>query len=970
MNLPCRIMLGVLSMSMALRAEGIAYGDPKDWSLWKQFRSTVQHPCTLIKKEDLVRARENCRQHAWARAYKTRLLKSADAICGKLTPAYLENMAEPTTPGCTGPCPACRDQGKRWHPNGQWRWRPSDPNHLVCEACGTVFPNKRYPESVRVQSTWDPKQVYTFMGGETFRCFSYTKARPSISGIIRARKFLYLASQLETLGYAYALSENPEYAAGAKAILLRIAEVFPNYTVRAGYGYGEYADCDPHTAAEHINDLPKDELVYPPNKPDRRIHTGYWSASRVGTSGMDGGWVIRVTVAYDLTCEAKTADDQPVYSEAERLRIERDVLLEGSYLAACDVGINNKSVGNRAGAAIVGLCIGHPDLVRFGLDGFVRTVDNWFLPDGTTSESAAYGMMTMGGIRSFAVAFRDYSEPDAYHPPDDRPLRHFNACRDTRYGMCWQGLIWTLQGDLHHPPIADSYKTTGISSYYAELIALCYPTPEHRAFLAAVTGGRPPSGSAAKEAVFYRDPALQRNTSTPFTLPDVVFPYLCQGYLRSGPHGRRSALVLNASDWGGHHHHDSLDLVYWKQGHELLSDLGYLWDHPDKPKTYRTAAHNLVLIDGREQRTRDRGGTIELFSTTPRFKAMEAWSAAYEQANIYRRTVVWLEHDNGRDYVVDIFRAGGGKHRDCLFHGPGTSYTITGWNPDTPTGKDRPAPSLPLELKNIRQGDGKKPWSITWKLDRKYEFTAHMPACPEETIVVGDGWGQRDHRNRDIGAVLPYILRSRSGEGSRPDIFVTVFEGAETGSSIVKRVRLVPLTGDAASGAIGIAVDTIFGTDLLVSNLRTAPVECRDGDTTLRTDARLAACLNQADHATLALVGGTTLTLGDYHLEAPTARLHGLVRRIGGKAGESWVDIDRSLPPGWKMRETTLFVTDDKGRIRAYPVRDAQPATADTTRLFTKTDYQGFDLVSATEWTLYSTSTCRLQKPATGKPGR
>ena len=57
-------------------------------------------------------------------------------------------------------------------------------------------------------------------------------------------------------------------------------------------------------------------------------------------------------VAYDLTCTAEE-DGQPVYSEDERILIERDVLLEASYLAACDNSINNKSVGNRAGAAIV-----------------------------------------------------------------------------------------------------------------------------------------------------------------------------------------------------------------------------------------------------------------------------------------------------------------------------------------------------------------------------------------------------------------------------------------------------------------------------------------------------------------------------------------------------------------------------------------------------------------------------------------
>ena len=73
-------------------------------------------------------------------------------------------------------------------------------------------------------------------------------------------------------------------------------------------------------------------------------------------------------------------------------------LTGATLLLVSDKAINNKSVGNRTAAALVGLCVGHPGLVRFGWDGFQRTVDDWFLPDGTTSESPAYATMTLGNI--------------------------------------------------------------------------------------------------------------------------------------------------------------------------------------------------------------------------------------------------------------------------------------------------------------------------------------------------------------------------------------------------------------------------------------------------------------------------------------------------------------------------------------------------------------------------------------------
>ena len=87
--------------------------------------------------------------------------------------------------------------------------------------------------------------------------------------------------------------------------------------------------------------------------------------------------------------------------------------------------------------------------------------------------------------------------------------------------------------------------------------------------------------------------------------------------------------MLNASDWGGHHHYDSLDLYYWKDGRELLSDLGYLWDHPDSGQTRATRAHNLVMLDAAGQRRQARGGGCRLFATRPGVKVMEASSSAY-----------------------------------------------------------------------------------------------------------------------------------------------------------------------------------------------------------------------------------------------------------------------------------------------------------------------------------------------------
>ncbi len=941
---------------------------PTDWSDWEKYRDRVIHPATTIKPEDLERARQNIERYDWAKGYVARLRESADAIAGQLNPAYLERMLEVTTPGCYGPCPACRAKGLPWHPNGQWSWSASDPDKLTCRVCKTVFPNDEFPEEIVVRSKWDPRQRFSFVGGETFKCFGYTKARPSITAMIRRYKVSHVTGQLGTLATAYALTDDPRYARAGKAILLRFAEVLPKYLVRAGYGYGEFCDTDPHVAAERISDLPNDEIVYPPNKPDRKLYAGYWAASRIGSSGQDGRWVARVTEAYDLTCTARD-EEGPVYSRDEQVRIERDVLLEGTYLAVCDPRINNKSVSNRAGAAMVGLCVGHPGLVRFGIEGFTHTVDDWFLPDGGTSESPAYAMMTMSGIRPFGLAFRDYSDPEGYAAPDGSRLDHFNACRDTRYGDCWQGLIWTLQGNLRHPPSADSYRTTRIGASYAELIAVAYPTDEHIALLKELAG-EDLAGGSPREAIFYREPGLETRAVKPLSLPDVVFPFLAQGYVRTGDHGRKALLMLNASDWGGHHHLDSLNLYYWQDGRELLSDLGYLWDHPDKHYTRRTFAHNLVLIDGKEQRTRGRGGSFHIFAVTPHVKIMEASSQAYEPATEYRRTCILVDHGDAGAYVVDIFRAAGGNARECVFHGPGNDYEVSGLQlrPSLPSvhgGKTGGVASAPLpdyytELEGAQHAQASASWHITWNVDDDYQFSAWSPGADGETVVIGGGWGQRDHRNTDRGATLPYVIRRRVGENGT-DIFATVFAGGPKVSSLVRGVSALPLPDDAPKDAIALAIDSAEGLDVIVSMVSPETVAVKAPMGEVVTDGRVAVVLINGDAPEAGcLVGGTTLKAKGVDLSSPAARYSGDVIDAGSEAGESYFAVTGELPRAAAPAGTALFVAGDDDIQRAYPIRRLKSLDG-VTRIFTKTSHTGFEARPAKTWQLLPTVTWKKQ---------
>lgn len=802
-----------------------------NWNTWRGYRGTVVHPALGIKADDIARARANIAAYDWAKKYRDDLVSSVDTDVARINPDFIEQMIPETTPleRVYTPCPACRDLGKPFNPHGNWQWHPNWMNKMRCGTCNTVFPNAKYPETVVLNTKWGKPQTLTFYGGEPFNVFG-RMVRPSFAGSIRARKADWMGSFARRLGEAYALTGDAKYAAACRQILLRFSEVYPNWLVHSGYG--DFADIDPKVASQTLNALPEDELVYPPNVPNRKLETGYWSAGRSGGVGMEGQFVRRVVEAYDLTCTA-SATGAPVYSDDERKQIEEKLLLESTALLVGDRAINNKAVFNRTATALVGICTGVPGLVRFGLDGFDQTMKSWFLPDGATPESTTYALMALDGMTALPQAMRGYSDPPKYADMHNVRYDKLDLYQDPLFANVWRTLYATQEGDLTYPPLADAYppladagRTSNLGAHYAEIMAANYP--DNADFQALRRELSEASGIDASVAIYDRDPAAPSPKAQALKLPDIVFPELRQGYMRTGADGRESLMVLSASRWNVHHHLDSLNLYYWKSGRELLSDLGYLWDHPRQNMTVRTLAHNLVLIDEQDQQTKERGGAVEFFTAGEHVKAMRAKSTAYAQASIYQRTSAIVDHGGAGSYAVDFFRVQGGKTQDYVFHGPAKSYQSSGIS--------LAAAAAPVyDLTNVQTGTSPTGASFTWSLSPQMEFNAWLPPVAGEQYFVGDGWGQRDFKNSDLGATLPYIVRRTQGPEAK--VFTAVFEGHAPGKALVKSVRRLEVAG--AEGVAGLVVETTDGTDVILSAPEGAAVKAKAPDGALETSAPL-----------------------------------------------------------------------------------------------------------------------------------
>ncbi|WP_154858319.1 heparinase II/III family protein [Cyclobacterium xiamenense] len=818
------------------RMPRIPHGSPADplldWSDWKKYRTSVQHPCLTIKEQNVANAKENIRKYDWAKVHGTRIQDVIENHVGLITDDFLEMMIEETTPGdpLWTPCPSCREKGMPVHPHGLWHWDVALPQQITCTECGEIFPNSRYPENIVLKTNWGKPQTIKFYGGEPFPVFGYKEGRPAFSANIRSRKVQWIAGFSKTLAEGFQLFGNLEYALACRRILLRLAHCYPNWLVHVGYG--EYADIDPKIAAMTINNLPRPELCPPPNKPDHSLWTGYWSAGRASGVGLESDFIRKTVAAYDLTCNAGYPDGSPVYSTAEKTAIERDLLLESTLLLVGDKGLNNKSVSNRTAVALVGRCLGHPGLFRFGLEGFKKTVDEWFLPDGATSESPFYGLMTLGGIWDMAQASLGYSDPAGFRDNEGTRMDDLNLYRDTNYHRVWEAFFNGLQGDLAYPPYADSFTTTGLDVAYVELMVANYPEKaSYRSLLKALCtptlslhSGSPlftnsfntttvdpvltlpydltkPNGSSSF-SLYYRIPGLERRADDALNLPDWCPPHLRIGHLRSGKDGRESLLLLSASHWGIHHEQDSLNLYYWKKGKELLSDLGYLWDHPKKSQNIRTLAHNTVVLNEKDQIKAGRGGEPVHYKVFEKIKIMEMASSAYVEVSTYKRTSVLVDHGNGHNYAVDFFRVAGGEIQDYVFHATGEIHEING----IPTSSWKE--SSIYDFSEVKTAEGNHVWVTKWKAGADLTVAAWSVGQLGERVFLANGWGQRDWKNADIGATIPYIVRRTKGKGLKT--FMSVFEGFEGNLPFVKNVTCLEGSGI-------IAIDTLDGRDYIMS---------------------------------------------------------------------------------------------------------------------------------------------------------
>ena len=305
--------------------------------------------------------------------------------------------------------------------------------------------------------------------------------------------------------------------------------------------------------------------------------------------------------------------------------------------------------------------------------------------------------------------------------------------------------------------------------------------------------------------------------------------------------------------------------------------------------------------------------------------------------------------------LIDIFRARGGKRRDYVFHGPSKhvrDQRIDAGARSSAHAVRREDPKTHFRLKRLQEAAGRS--GVEHRSGRSRADTnsrLSLPGNRERPVYVGEGWGQRDHRNTDRGRTCRTSSAAERATNQN-DVFVSVFAGNPAGKRLVDDVRLLPIERGNASADVAVAVTTALGVDVIISTLEPGSLRTvANNGSDIATDGRVAGVLCDSSGKPLwaCLLEGTQLTAGELQLSLPAAAYRGDIAEAHSEPGESDFEV-RGEWPDYDTVGQTLFAIDEHSR-RAYPIV-AVERDAGLIRVFTKRHGRGFDARPAQRYEL------------------
>jgi hypothetical protein len=719
---------------------------------------------------DLTRGLANASRYGWAKKIKRSIISDADWWVKKSDDFISEWISE-LTPFKAIKCPGC----SLWRYN--WSWDKDKPEEVTCKDCKGTFYAKDYPEQDRDFLVNPVASKYRWEADE--------RIQGNIKPLVRFHKVKWVEASIQNLGFAYAFTGDLKYAQKAAVILKRLAQVYPGWIV--------------HDWTH----------MYPADSPE-------------GFAGKSSGW--KIADAELLKNSAITYNyiySSGVLSEEDKEMIQGSLFRVGAdFLTALppETALTNGAPQLLLGTAALGRILEDHDVIAYTVRGFEKILEENFLEDGHWWEaSPSYAIMALNDFYQIPEVLQGYTDPLDYQGEDafrDLDMKGHPFIREIFTAL---GKIGLPNGTL--PAINDSHVGAKIPKVLLEALYSWYGEEEYVIGLDEAYNGRLKE-EGSLYAFFKRPPDIRVPSKDQAKgLENHLASGLGLGILRAGEPGRETVLMMDFGPHGGYHgHNDKLNIIFWANGAELLTDQGYIYSSAPLMKWIRSSiSHNLVVVDLREQAQTQ--GQLRTFAWSPGVQMVSADAPdTYKHqgtgVTLYNRTSALIGSPGENIYGVDIFRVRGGRIHDWMVHTPNEGYQVTFHGVSMEPG------TLPYNnvgrysyLKDIQVGNPQGPWAMNWDF---WRMRIDMLGCDQVELYSAHGPGQRLLSGKDKDTQTTVIMARRMGQDLSSQ-FISILQPYKAGP-FIKSIQELPFTDDERM-TVGFKVELDDRVDYILGTL-------------------------------------------------------------------------------------------------------------------------------------------------------
>lgn len=758
--------------------------------------SSVKHPAGLFRQEDIKRGQANIKHHDWAKEQLSSLRKVSD-FWMKIPDNEISTWIPEDDAWFKCLCPNCFTQP-------EYAWKELLPDgKLKCENCKHVFPSEKFPENNSYTVTTPHGKIKTikyYKGPDQMIHDENIGPRYHISGTINWVRLNNL-NKIYALAYVYALTDEKPYAEKIRKLLLRFAEVYPDYMVK--FRATVYESPENNCMAGKLCD---------------------WKFT-------DSVLIIALANAYDITYNSG------LYSDEDKTKIENGIFRDFKWLITAfpptkDWCLNAVPAHMTAGA-LSGIMLGDHDLIEWALkgeDGFKSFTEKYYHRDGFWYEnSPAYASMANSPLYQLADVLSGYTDPADYKGPSR--YENLNIAREIpRLKSIFSCMVPVIMPNGRLPAVNDSDFNSRLSLQWLDFNYNHSRTSQELAMLQYAAKFNQ-GGSSSVYAVFKRQDEKIKPELPKKITSSIIMTGPQWAVLRRPETAAESAALINyAGGNGGHFHNSTLNLVYYDYSTELATDLGYLaWQHPNRPWMISALAHNLVIVNGEPQDNK-RNGKIDFWSAAGKIKAatMSAPSCYPGKTEKYQRTVLNIPLSDKHQYLADFFTVKGGDKHLYTFHADGDAFTapqnleFTSIAPEK-IGNEQTGSRWLKNLQSSKSQSGLQ--HFTWRNAEGITTNLYWLNDGKQEIITAKAPGIRDRKNPFDKTMINLFMAQANG----PENTFAGIISASKNKSLISEVKKLDTTGTGKTTAIrvkhaeGIDIIIVAENEKSVSGLKEYP---------------------------------------------------------------------------------------------------------------------------------------------------